>query len=124
MLRCDDAASAEQKSGISRRHHVRVRDRVDFIQSDDLRVATEAYFIPSANNIQMTDPRMIADAQHLHTDDEIPVTDADIVSDLASFGVENAQADTHPLPDPIAEDVAVTGALEKRGQHRYAGENY
>ena len=111
MTRGNYRARSNRDPRIDGINHVRIRNRINLVHSDQLRIAPEDHCVTAANDVQVADANMIAERQMMHADYDVEVANARIVTDLAAVAVDNAETDPHTSPNFVTKEQAITGAL-------------
>jgi len=114
MSSCNNTSVTEHKARIRSVYNVRIRNRINLVHSDNLRVTSQPYLVTTADNIQVSNPSVIPDAKLLYTDHYVEVSDLYIIFYGALARIDYAETDTHALAHSVTKEEAINGPFEKR----------
>src|SRR5262245_48564532 len=109
-----DASVDQQESRIYFVYYIRIRNRVDLIHPDDLRVPTEKNFIAASNHIQMPYTCVVSNGQLAYTGNNVEVTKGDVILDRAGPRINDAHTNLDALANSISKEQSIKWALNER----------
>jgi hypothetical protein len=116
VRRGNHGAVSEHERRIEDAEAIVVRDRVDDVQTEQLRVGAEIDPVTAAKQVQRPDDRMAADPHAADVQEHHTVSHAGVVFDRQLGAIEKGDAEPHTLPDVEAEHRPQNRLLESRRQ--------